>query len=743
MDLGGSKKMRFMMIKKRDGSLESFQSSKIAKAIEKAFLATIGKKSEIHTSVEEATNKTIEKLEALNQTEIEVEEVQDLVEQVLVELDYFETAKMYILYREERTNQRKRKAALYKQITEIMKQTHNENANVGNSPSGRLLQIAEAANKDYADSFLTSDLVKKAKDENIIYVHDESWFAVGTTTCSFIPLSKLLKNGFDSGHGFVRSPKRIKSAASLAAICLQSNQNEQHGGQAFGWFDRDLAPFVHLEYEWQLNNIKDKLQQLGIEIAKDRNQSIEELAWKETEKETFQAMEALVFNLNTMHSRAGAQIPFSSINIGTDVTKEGRLVSESLLKAYEKGLGNGEQPIFPNIVFKVKDGINWKIGDANFDHLQLAMRVSSTRLFPNFVFMDSTLNADFPEDVPVMGCRTRVAWNVNQEKQTCDGRGNLSFTTINLVGVAFRAGDEAITTTNPTEEIKQYVMSLPERFYNDTKIIRFFTLLSEYADITIVQLLERLAFQSSFQKKDFPFLYHQTWMDGEKLTPTDTLIEVLKNGSLAVGFIGLAESLLLLTGKHHGEDDDVEKLAFAIISFLRKKTDEATKKYQLNFGVLATPAEGLSGKFVKKDRDSYGIVKGITDKEWYTNSFHIPVDYKITIFEKIKKEGQFHKLCNGGTISYVELKEAPEDNLSGYHTILRAMKDSDMSYVALNFPVDRCKSCGYSGLIESDTCPNCQGKKISKIRRITGYLSDLTNFNAAKAAEEKNRVKHG
>lgn len=729
---------------KRDGQRVPFNTQKIHDAIKKAFVANNIDDEQV---IDQITKNVVENLEKEGLKEQEVEKIQDVVERTIADNGYFEVAKSYILYRDKRTAERKKKERLFQTIASIIKITDRENANVGNSPSSKLLQISEATDREYAELYLTREEVLAAMKENLIYPHDYSWMSIGTTTCCFIPLRKLLEKGFNTGHGFIRPPKRIKSAASLACIIFQANQNDQHGGQAFGWFDRDMAPYVAREFEWQKNHIKENLKELGITDFDE--EKIEKIAWENTEKETYQAMEALVFNLNSMHSRAGAQVPFTSINIGTDTTKEGRLISKMLLLAYEKGLGKGEQPLFPNIIFKVKSGINFEPDTPNHDLLLLSLRVTSKRLFPNYVFQDSSLNKDFPEDVPVMGCRTRVSWNRNKKanEQTCEGRGNTSFTTVNPVGVALKAKYRMKYTPKIEEAFlklqKIYNINIPEVYQNNKLVKKFFVELNKNIDIAIEQLLDRFTYQSKFTKKDFPFLMNGVWMDSDKLKDNDTVGDVIKHGTLTVGFIGLAETLNCIVGKHHAEDKNADELGLEIIKFFRKKTDEATEKYNLNFSLIATPAEGLCMKLVEKDRKIYGTIPGVTDKDWYTNSFHVPVEYKISLFKKIEIEGKYHSLCNGGQISYIELKEAPIDNIEGMYNILCYMKENDMSYVAINFPIDRCPNCNNFGLIEHD-CPVCgtPSEEISRVRRITGYLAELKNFNHGKKQETLHRVWH-
>lgn len=629
---------------------------------------------------------------------------------------------------------------LNKQIKKITKVTDRENANVGNSPSAKLLQIAEVASREYAlEELPESKRVLESMLNNKIYPHDYSWLAVGTATCEFIPFDKLLKNGFNTGHGFIRPPKRIRTASNLYCIIFQANQNSQHGGQASGWFERDLAPYVLMEYDFQYKQIVESYQSQGIEDYDIDKAS--KLAWKRTDKETYQAMEGLVHNLNSMHSRAGAQVPFTSVNIGTGVSKAERMIIRNLLLAYEAGLGKGEQALFPNIIFKVKSGVNYEVGTPNHDLLRLSLRVSAKRLFPTYNFQDCNLNKDFPEDVPSMGCRTRIAWNRHNEDQTCLGRGNLSFTTVNNVGIALD------TKLNKDKYNDKEFFELKEKYNinveEETELIKkYFINLNKEVDIAIEQLLKRYEHQCQFKVSDFPFLMDGNWMGSEKLNKNDTLETVLKHGTLTVGFIGIAETLMCLIGQHHGESKKALNLGIEIIKFMRSKTDEASEIHDLNFSLIATPAEGLTGKFLNRDKEKYGEIEGVTDHEWYTNSFHIPVDYEISAFRKIEIEGKFTKYCNGGSINYVELRESPDYNIDAMYTLIQAMYNNDISIGAINFPCDRCNHCGHHGTIKEDVCPVCGSNNISRIARITGYLAEVNNFNHAKYMEMLNRIKH-
>ncbi|MCC2377365.1 anaerobic ribonucleoside triphosphate reductase [Bacillus wiedmannii] len=589
-----------------------------------------------------------------------------------------------------------------------------ENANVdGRSPMGVMGTFASESAKYYAVENLLSDQVKKAINQNILYPHDLDFYATGTTTCSQIPLAQMLADGFHTGHGHMRQPQDIKSALALSSIIFQANQNMQHGGQSFALFDIDLAPYVRKT----VARHKKRLESYPL-----TKEQIEEFAWKETENDTYQACEAFVHNSNSMHSRGGGQVPFISINYGTDTSKEGRLLVRQLLKATQAGLGKGETPIFPIQIFKMKKGVNFEECDPNYDLFELALETTAERLFPNFSFLDASFNAVYydgrPEsEVCYMGCRTRVMSNIHGE-ETAIGRGNLSFTSINLVKLALISGSKEA----------------------------FFEALNYYLDLGIKQLLERFEYQCTKRARDFRFLYSQgVWRGGEKLQPEDSVASILKQGTLSLGFIGLAECLVALTGKHHGEDEESWKLGYEIISFMRDKMDKATEEHELNFSVIATPAEGLSGKFVKKDREEFGVISGITNHNYYTNSFHIPVYYNIQAINKIRLEGPFHALCNGGHITYIELDGAAMHNKQALKQIVQAMAEHGVGYGSINHPVDRCKCCSYHGVIGNE-CPSCGNEdeaNIERIRRITGYLvGDMSKWNSAKRSEEMDRVKH-
>lgn len=593
-----------------------------------------------------------------------------------------------------------------------------ENANMdGSSPMGQMSKFGSEGSKYYAEQHLITDEARQAVKDNLIHIHDFDFMATGTTTCCQIPLGTLLKTGFNTGHGFIRPPKSIRSAMALASIIFQSNQNMQHGGQAYPMFDFDLASYVRMTFEGNLERINTYPTSFNEEEKVNK-------AWEETDADVYQACEAFIHNSNSMHSRGGSQVPFISINYGTDTSKEGRMVVRNILKATLKGLGNGETPIFPIQIFKMKKGINYEEGEPNHDLYELALETTAKRLFPNFSFIDAPFNLQHYNGTPdsetaYMGCRTRVMANRHGDDNSI-GRGNISFTSVNLVKLALES---------------------------HANINIFFQKLDEIVDLVVEQLHDRFIFQTQKTARDFTFLYSQgVWKGGEELLPTDTLENVLKQGTLSVGFIGLAEALTALVGEHHGESDETQALGIKIVEFMRAKMDRASEEKDLNYSLLGTPAEGLSGRFTKRDKLEFGEIKGITDQDFYTNSFHIPVYYHIKAIDKIKKEGAYHTFCNAGHITYIEADGNMKHNLSAMNTLVKTMSESGIGYGSINHPVDRCRECGYTGLIENE-CPSCHTTdqdNISRIRRITGYLvGDMSKWNSAKQAEERNRVKHG
>lgn len=603
-----------------------------------------------------------------------------------------------------------------------------DNANInGDSPMGAMLQYGANTAKEYNLEYLVDPEIAKLHRDGWIHIHDLDFYA-WTTTCTQIELRKLFKNGFNTGHGHLRAPKSIGSYAALAAIAIQSNQNDQHGGQSVVDFDYAMAEGVRLTFQHYQKEALELYAQLSSRNEEDGIMWMENYAVSHTTRDTYQAMEGFIHNLNTMHSRAGAQVPFSSINYGTDTSWEGRLAIEQLLLATEAGLGHGETPIFPIQIFRVKEGVNYNPDDPNYDLFKLAMKVSAKRLFPNFSFIDAPFNLQYykpghPEtEVAYMGCRTRVMGNVyDPSREIAPGRGNLSFTSINLPRLGIKSKGDYLT---------------------------FFKLLDKMLDATMQQLLDRYKIQASRIVRNFPFLMGEgVWMDSDKLEPDDEVGEVLKHGTLSIGFCGLAECLVALNGKHHGEDEFSQELGLRIVGYIRDYCNRKSTELSMNVTCLATPAESLAGRLLRSDRERYGIIKGVTDRDYYTNSFHVPVYYHLPALKKIDIEAPYHALTNAGHISYVELDGDPTKNLAAFERVVRHMKEAGIGYGSINHPVDRDPVCGYNGII-NDTCPCCgrseaDGIPFERIRRITGYLvGTLDKWNDAKRAEERDRVKH-
>ncbi|UNC93899.1 anaerobic ribonucleoside-triphosphate reductase [Candidatus Contubernalis alkalaceticus] len=670
----------FEEIRKRDGRVVPFDRQKITEAIFKAAKAVGG---EDRTIAENLTQQVVQYLLENNQEIIPtVEGTQDTVEKILIENGHARTAKAYILYRSRRTQMREGKSALMDGVKEILMETSRENANISNSPSAKMLQIAMAASKNYYLSNLLPEDSAWAHQEASIHIHDLDYYAK-TLNCLQIDLKKLLHEGFHTGNGWIRPPQRVYSAAALSAIILQSNQNDMYGGQSFSHFDRDMGEVIR------------------------------GFAHQPSQEETFQAMEGLVYNLNTMHSRAGAQVPFSSINFGTDTTKEGRMVTRALLEAFNKGLGRGENPVFPNLVFRVKEGVNFEPEDPNYDLFRLAMKVASHRLNPTFSFMDASFNQKYGDEVSYMGCRTRTIAN-RHGKEISAGRGNIASVSINLPRLALKAKE-------------------PKAFFVE---------LDQILRLSVSQLLHRFEVLSELKIKDLPFLMGQSlYMGSEKLECNEPIREIIKHGTLSIGFIGLAEALIALVNYHHGDSQEARQLGLSIVEHMWKRTQEFCEEYDLNFALYATPAEGLSGRFIDADRKLFGVLPGITDKEYYTNSYHLPVNYLTSLYEKINIEGEYHSYCNGGHISYVELSSPPRDNIDAIEKILRHMAACNLGYGGINYPIDECTGCSFSGLIPL-ACPQCGETEIRRIRRITGYLSTQDRFNGAKQAELRDRKSH-
>ena len=764
---------------KRDGRTVDFDIAKISDAIYKA--------AEVLGGQDRDTSNYLARQVELYLTEVRhndiptVEEIQDAVEKVLIENGHARTAKEFILYRAERTRVRDMNTRLMKTYEDLTfkdakdNDTKRENANIdGDTAMGTMLKYGSEGAKQFYEMFVLKPEHAKAHREGDIHIHDMDFLTL-TTTCCQIDIEKLFKGGFSTGHGHLREPNDIQSYSALACIAIQSNQNDQHGGQSIADFDYGMKNGVvktfrklywtnvgkMLNLLFDIEEGVDKVKEIGREIMEkydlypiiaddngykeveaeylqkliDRKYiaTIQKKATKyandEVDRATYQAMEAFVHNLNTMHSRAGAQVPFSSINFGTDISPEGRLVIKNILLAIEAGLGNGETAIFPVSIFKVKEGINYNPEDPNYDMFKLAMKVSAKRLFPNFAFIDAPFNLQYYKEgdpnteIAYMGCRTRVIGNIyDPSRQVVGGRGNLSFTSINLPRIAIKAHGD---------------------------IDWFFEELDRKINLAMDQLMERYKIQAAKKVRNYPFLMGQgVWIDSDKLKEDDTVGEILKHGTLSVGFIGLAECLKALMGVHHGESMEAQAMGLEIIGFMRKKLDEESKKTGFNYTLLATPAEGLSGRFVRIDRAKYGVIEGVTDREYYTNSFHVPVYYNINAFEKIKKEAPYHALTNAGHISYIELDGDPTKNLDAFEQVVRCMKESGIGYGSINHPVDRDPVCGFTGIINNE-CPCCGRTEdygdvgFERIRRITGYLvGTMDNWNDAKSAEEADRVKH-
>lgn len=766
-------------ITKRDGRRVVYDEGKIAAAIERAFDAVeSGKGNEEAKRLAEIVTREINARES---AEIpSVEDIQDQVEQTLITEGYAKTAKAYILYRAERSRTREAKTRLMHILEDITfkdaseSDVKRENANIdGDTAMGTMLKYGSESAKQFYDMYVLNPEHARAHREGDIHIHDLDFLTL-TTTCTQIDLTQLFKGGFSTGHGVLREPQDIGSYSALACIAIQSNQNDQHGGQAIASFDYDMAPGVAKTYikeyrralgaalELLLNHdaaneeaksivrqieneigakptlkpnkefddaLRERLTAMSDEATAERIiHYATERGYRETERRTYQAMEAFIHNLNTMHSRAGAQTPFSSINYGMDTSPEARMVMRNLLLATESGLGNGETPIFPIQIFRVKEGVSYNPGDPNYDLFRLAIRVSAKRLFPNFSFVDAPFNLKYYKpghhetEIAYMGCRTRVIGNVyDPTREVCNRRGNLSFTSINLPRIAIESHGD---------------------------IDKFFKMLDERMDLVFEQLDERFEIQARKKVRNYPFLMGEgVWLDSEKLGWDDEVREVLKHGTLSVGFIGLAETLVALIGEHHGQSERAQQLGLKIIGHMRDRCDARSEEKKLNYTLLATPAEGLSGRFVKIDQKRYGKIEGVTDREYYTNSFHIPVYYPISAFDKIRLEAPYHALTNAGHISYIEMDGDPTKNLDAFEAVVRAMHDAGIGYGSINHPVDRDPVCGYNGII-GDVCPQCGRQEeevhFERIRRITGYLvGTLERFNDGKRAEEHDRVHHG
>ncbi len=764
-----AKKAEPKSIKKRNGETVPFDAAKIQEAIRKACVAV---------PEEKISKKKLEELTAAVVAAIPgrrtptVEQVQDLVEETLIREGFARTAKAYILYRAEHAKIRQSEGDLmeiYKELTFAYAKDADikrENANIdADTAMGTMLKYGSEGSKYFIDNYILPKDVAAAHINGDIHIHDKDFY-MPTETCCQIDLLKLFHNGFSTGHGYLREPNGIQSYSALGCIAIQANQNEMHGGQSVPNFDYSMAPGVRktfrkeyfkalahyiafcydmtqenakalvdaakealgaedltmseeAEYGMRLSRWLPRHQQEGgyqpITDAQTLNahHAAVEVALIETDKATYQAMEALVHNLNTMNSRAGAQVPFSSINYGTDTSPEGRMVIKNLLDATSAGLGNGETPIFPVQIFKVKEGVSYAPGDPNYDLFQKAIRTSAKRLFPNFSFLDAPFNlqyyrpGDYNTEVSYMGCRTRVMGNhYDPSREVTCGRGNLSFTSINLPRIGIQAKGD---------------------------IEEFYRILDQRVELVVRQLLHRFKIQAAKKCRNYPFLMGQgVWIDSDRLGIDDTIEEVIKHGTLSVGFIGLAETLVALTGKHHGESEESQKLGLEIVGHMRKLMDDKSEETGLNFPLLATPAEGLSGRFVRIDREMFGLIPGITDRDYYTNSFHVPVYYPVKAFRKIQLEGPYHALTNAGHISYVELDGDACKNPEAFEAVIRCMKENGIGYGSVNHPVDRDPICGYTGVID-DVCPRCGRREgeavpVEKLRELRKQFPGMPRF---------------
>ena len=704
----------FTTIIKRNGETVPFDSLKILEAMHRASRAAAQDKVPSEELVE-LTKQVVDSLPADETPSVEA--IQDAVEKVLAGRGYFDVAKAYILYRAEHSKIRQSRDELmniYRELTFTDARDADlkrENANIdADTAMGTMLKYGSEGSKYFVTNYILPKDIAGAHLSGDIHIHDMDFYML-TETCCQINLLELFRGGFSTGHGYLREPNSITSYASLACIAIQANQNEMHGGQSVPNFDYCMAPGVTKTYKKEYAYALAEYQKINPQSdEKDALAYAESAAWEKTDRLTYQAMEAMIHNLNTMNSRAGAQVPFSSLNYGTDTSKEGRMVIRNLLKATIAGLGNGETPIFPVQIFKVKEGVNFNPGDPNYDLFKLAIETSAKRLFPNFSFLDAPFNlqyykeGDYGSEVAYMGCRTRVMANVHdREKEVTCGRGNLSFTSINLPRLALRAG-------------------------KDTD--KFFALLDEQISLVFRQLLHRFDIQRKKKVFNYPFLMGQgIWLDSEKLDPEDEIGEVLKHGTLSVGFIGLAETLVALTGRHHGESGESQELGLRIITHMRERCDGQAADTGLNFTLLATPAEGLSGRFVGIDKKVFGEIPGVTDRDYYTNSFHVPVYYPIAAFKKIALEAPYHALTNAGHISYVEFDGNMSGNLQAFESVIRYMKEAGVGYGSVNHPVDYDPVCGYTGII-GDTCPRCgrrEGEGVSpeKMKELRRQYLDM------------------
>ena len=729
-------------IRKRDGRVENFNPEKITNAILKAMHVLL-------INDVKCAEKIAKKIGELETDVIDVEEIQNLVEVELMNSKYKNVAKEYILYRDKRNIARGRKTydTYMSIVNTISNDITKENANMNaETPAGMMMKFASETSKPFVMDMLISPETRDYVMSNYIHIHDADYYPTKSLTCLQHPLDQVLKNGFRAGHGSSRPAKRIETAAIIACISMESIQNEMHGGQAIPAFDFYLAPYVRLTYIEEVKKLEvltgedlsdlynkefDDYLTRGLEGLTGRERYTQ-YAMNQTVNRVHQSMESFIHNMNTIHSRGGNQVVFSSINYGTDTSAEGRCIMREILNSTYRGVGNGETPIFPIQIWKKKRGVNYLKTDPNYDLYQLACKVTARRFFPNFLNLDASYNqhekwdANDPErykyEVATMGCRTRVFENRHGPK-TSIGRGNLSFSTINIVKIAL----EVRNIEDQEERIRAY-----------------FKKLDKCIDVTAAQLYDRYSFQRSALKKQFPMLMNGMWENSEKLEPTDTLKDVLKTGTLGIGFIGLAEALIALVGKHHGESEEAQALGMKIIEHMHNRIREIADDKNLNYSLLATPAEGLSGKFTRKDRETFGIIENITDKEYYTNSSHVPVWYKCSVEHKAKIEAPYHKWETAGHIFYVELDGDATHNPDCIMQTVDLMDKYDMGYGSVNHTRNRCLDCGFENSDKDlEVCPQCGSTNIDIIQRITGYLvGSVNNWNDAKKNELRDRVTH-
>ena len=728
---------------KRDGRIVGFNEQKIMTAIRKAMLHT--DKGEDASLIEQIADHVAFR----GKSQMNVEDIQDAIELELMKSARKDVAQRYIAYRNQRSIARKAKtrdvfmSIVNAKNNDITRENANMNAD---TPAGMMMKFASETTKPFVDDYLLSQEVRDAVLHNYIHIHDKDYYPTKSLTCVQHPLDVILKNGFTAGHGSSRPAKRIETAAVLACISLETCQNEMHGGQAIPAFDFYLAPFVRMSYQEEVKNLeklagKDLSRLYDIEIddyiekpldGLEGEARLEQHAINKTVNRVHQAMEAFIHNMNTIHSRGGNQVVFSSINYGTDTSAEGRCIMREILLSTYEGVGNGETAIFPIQIWKKKRGVNYLPEDRNYDLYQLACKVTARRFFPNFLNLDATFNqnekwdANDPErykwEIATMGCRTRVFEDRWGEK-TSVARGNLSFTTINIVKLAI----ECMKIENKKERIDI-----------------FFSKLDNILDITAKQLDERFQFQKSAMAKQFPLLMQYLWVGANKLKPEETIESVINHGTLGIGFIGLAECLVALTGHHHGESQEAQELGLKIITYMRDRANSYSEQYHHNYSILATPAEGLSGKFTKKDRKEFGVIKGVTDRDYYTNSNHVPVYYKCTALKKAQIEAPYHDLTRGGHIFYVEIDGDATHNPSVISSVVDMMDKFNMGYGSVNHNRNRCLDCGYENAkADLDVCPKCGSHHIDKLQRITGYLVGTTDrWNSGKLAELHDRVTH-